>query len=90
MLTFYEADFVRFRHLKLLKVACCFRPDTYSSTGLWMVWGIGAYVYDYFHTSAMEERIHTLESVLTVHQFVIMFLSASLIVLISYIIFKKR
>ncbi|KAL6476398.1 hypothetical protein MHYP_G00148970 [Metynnis hypsauchen] len=57
---------------------------------VWMVWGIGAYVYDYFHTSAMEERIHTLESVLTVHQFVIMFLSASLIVLISYIVFKKR
>lgn len=55
-----------------------------------MIWGIGASVYDYFHTSAMEERIHTLENVLTIHQFLIVFLSASLVLLISYIVFKKK
>lgn len=57
---------------------------------VWMIWGIGASVYDYFHTSAMEERIHTLENVLTIHQFLIVFLSASLVLLISYIVFKKK
>ncbi|CAL9692751.1 unnamed protein product [Knipowitschia caucasica] len=38
---------------------------------VWAVWSIAAGVYDYFHTSAMEERIHTLENVLSIHQFVI-------------------
>ncbi|KAI5097605.1 hypothetical protein C0J45_12914 [Silurus meridionalis] len=57
---------------------------------VWMVWGIGASVYDYFHTSAMEERIHTLENILNIHQFVIVFLTASLVLLISYIVFKKK
>lgn len=57
---------------------------------VWMVWGIGASVYDYFHTSAMEERIHSLENALTIHQFFIVFLTASLVLLISYLIFKKK
>ncbi|TMS15405.1 Polycomb protein SUZ12 [Larimichthys crocea] len=29
---------------------------------VWALWSIGAGIYDYFHTSAMEERIHTLEN----------------------------
>ncbi|TWW70404.1 hypothetical protein D4764_18G0012100 [Takifugu flavidus] len=38
---------------------------------VWALWSIGAGIYDYFHTSAMEDRIHTLEKVLSIHQFVI-------------------
>ncbi|KAI9515269.1 hypothetical protein NQZ68_027011 [Dissostichus eleginoides] len=38
---------------------------------VWALWSIGAGIYDYFHTSAMEERIHTLENVLSIHQFLI-------------------
>ncbi|KAG7238956.1 hypothetical protein INR49_030506 [Caranx melampygus] len=50
---------------------------------VWALWSIGAGIYDYFHTSAMEERIHTLENVLSIHQFVIAALSAGLILLIT-------
>ncbi|KAF0033300.1 hypothetical protein F2P81_015590 [Scophthalmus maximus] len=49
---------------------------------VWALWSIGAGVYDYFHTSAMEERIDTLENALTIHQFVITGLSAGLILLL--------
>ncbi|KAA8585542.1 hypothetical protein FQN60_004236 [Etheostoma spectabile] len=57
---------------------------------VWAVWSIGAGVYDYFHTSAMEERIHTLENVLSIHQFVIAGLSAGLILLITYVLWRKH
>lgn len=57
---------------------------------IWAVWSIGAAVYDYFLTSAIEERILALESVLTIHQFVIGVLSAGLIILISYVFFRKH
>lgn len=55
----------------------------------WAVWSIGVSVYDYINTSAMEERIHALEHVITVHQRVISLLSAGLCALFTYIIFKK-
>lgn len=57
---------------------------------VWALWSIGAGVYDYFHTSAMEERIHTLENVLSIHQFVIAGLSAGLILLMTYILWRKH
>uniref|UniRef100_W5NML0 Uncharacterized protein n=1 Tax=Lepisosteus oculatus TaxID=7918 RepID=W5NML0_LEPOC len=57
---------------------------------VWAVWSIGASIYDYLHTSAMEERIHALESAVTVHQCVIMALSASLVLLVTYILLRKR
>ncbi|KAG8014880.1 hypothetical protein GBF38_003568 [Nibea albiflora] len=56
---------------------------------VWAVWSIGASIYDYIHTSAMEERIHTLEDVVTIHQCVIGLLSAGVVVLLTYIVFKK-
>ena len=31
---------------------------------VWAVWSIGASIYDYMNTSAMEERIHSLEDVI--------------------------
>ncbi|MFT7804113.1 hypothetical protein Z043-110814 [Arapaima gigas] len=52
--------------------------------------GIGASIYDYLHTSAMEERIHALENVITIHQCVIGVLSAGLVVLITYILLRKH
>lgn len=55
----------------------------------WAVWSIGVSIYDYIHTSAMEERIHALENVITIHQFVIGLLSAGVLVLFTYIFFKK-
>lgn len=57
---------------------------------VWALWSITAGVYDYFHTSAMEERIHTLENVLSIHQFVIAGLSAGLILLMTYILWRKH
>lgn len=56
---------------------------------VWAVWSIGVSIYDYIHTSAMEERIHALENVITIHQFVIGLLSAGVLVLFTYIFFKK-
>lgn len=55
----------------------------------WVVWSIGASVYDYIHTNAMEERIHALEDVITVHQCAIGLLSAGVLVLFTYILLKK-
>ncbi|RXN00752.1 hypothetical protein EOD39_8736 [Acipenser ruthenus] len=57
---------------------------------VWTVWSIGASIYDYIHTTAMEERIHQLETVITVHQFVIVALTAGLILLVSYIVLRKQ
>ncbi|RXM99943.1 Rab11 family-interacting protein 4A [Acipenser ruthenus] len=57
---------------------------------VWAVWSIGASIYDYIHTTAMEERIHQLETVITVHQFVIVALTAGLILLVSYIVLRKQ
>lgn len=56
---------------------------------VWAVWSIGASIYDYFHTSAMEERIHALEHVIGVHQCVIALLTAGILVLFTYILLKK-
>lgn len=56
---------------------------------VWAVWSIGASIYDYIHTSAMEERIHTLEKVTSIHQCAIGLLSAAILVLFSYIFVKK-
>jgi len=57
---------------------------------LWALWSIGAGVYDYFHTSAMEERIHALENVLSIHQFVIAGLSAGLVLLVTYVLWRRH
>lgn len=57
---------------------------------VWAVWSIGASVYDYIHTSAMEERIHTLETVITIHQCVIAALTAGVVVLFTYILLRKH
>ena len=57
---------------------------------VWAVWSIGASVYDYIHTSAMEERIHALENVITVHQCVIGLLSATLVLLFTYVLFRNH
>lgn len=56
---------------------------------VWAVWSIGASIYDYIHTTAMEERIHALENVITIHQCVIGLLSAGVLALFTYILFKK-
>ncbi|KAJ8251643.1 hypothetical protein GJAV_G00223580 [Gymnothorax javanicus] len=56
---------------------------------VWVVWSIGASVYDYFHTSAMEERIHSLESTITCHQCIIGLLTAGMALLFTYILLKK-
>ena len=45
-----------------------------------VVWSI----FDYFHTSAMEKRIYTLENALFIHQCVIAALVASLVLLIFW------
>lgn len=57
---------------------------------VWAVWSITAGIYDYFHTSAIEERIHSLENALSIHQFVIAGLSAGLLLLITYILCRKH
>lgn len=57
---------------------------------VWAVWSIGASIYDYIHTSAMEERIHTLESAVTVHERVIGLLTAALVALVTYILLRKH
>ena len=44
------------------------------------VWSI----YDYFHTSAKDERIYTLENSLSIHQCVIVTLVAGLVLLILW------
>ena len=56
---------------------------------VWAVWSIGASIYDYIHTNAMEERIHALENVITIHQCVIGLLSAGVLTLFTYILLKK-
>ncbi|KAK5865948.1 hypothetical protein PBY51_020178 [Eleginops maclovinus] len=56
---------------------------------VWGIWSIGASIYDYIHTNAMEERIHALENVITIHQCVIGLLSTGVLVLFTYILFKK-
>lgn len=56
---------------------------------LWAVWSIGASIYDYINTSAMEERIHDLENVITIHQCLIGLLSAGVLALFTYILLKK-
>lgn len=56
---------------------------------VWAVWSIVASIYDYIHTKAMEERIHALEHVITIHQCVIGLLSAGILVLFTYILMKK-
>lgn len=56
---------------------------------VWVVWSIGASIYDYIHTNAMEQRIHTLEKVITIHQCAIGLLSAGVLVLFTYILVKK-
>lgn len=57
---------------------------------VWAVWSIGASIYDYLNTSAMEERIHALENVITIHQCLIGALSAGLVMLITYILLRKH
>ncbi|GAA6075082.1 uncharacterized, partial [Tachysurus ichikawai] len=57
---------------------------------VWAVWSIGASIYDYINTSAMEERIHTLESAVTVHERVIGLLTAALVALVTYILLRKH
>lgn len=57
---------------------------------VWVVWSIGASIYDYIHTSAMEERIHTLESAVTVHERVIGLLTVVLVALVTYILLRKH
>lgn len=56
---------------------------------VWVVWSIGASIYDYINTNAMEQRIHALENVITIHQFAIGLLSAGVLVLFTYILVKK-
>ena len=56
---------------------------------VWVVWSIGASIYDYIHANAMEQRIRTLENVITVHQCAIGLLSAGIFVLLTYILLKK-
>lgn len=79
----------------VLPTSCSWAPLTDLTMPLvvdavWAVWSIAAGVYDYFHTSAMEERIHTLEQVLSIHQFVIAGLSAGLVLLMTYILWRKH
>lgn len=56
---------------------------------VWATWSIGASIYDYIHTSAMEERIIALENIISIHQCVIGLLSAGVLVLFTCILFKK-
>ncbi|KAF3852256.1 hypothetical protein F7725_005611 [Dissostichus mawsoni] len=56
---------------------------------VWGIWSIGASIYDYIHTNAMEERIHALEDIITIHQCVIGLLSTGVLVLFTYVFFKK-
>ncbi|CAL8310413.1 unnamed protein product [Arctogadus glacialis] len=56
----------------------------------WAVWSITAGVYDYFKTSAMEERIHALEELLSLHQLLIAGLSTGLGLLLGYVLLRKR
>lgn len=74
--------------LSLSRPVCLAMPLVVDA--VWALWSITAGVYDYFHTSAMEERIHTLEHVLSIHQFVIAGLSAGLILLMTYILWRKH
>ncbi|KAG7504121.1 pentraxin fusion protein-like [Solea senegalensis] len=73
--------------LQLSTIVCFTMPLVVDA--MWALWSIGAGIYDYFHTSAMEERIHTLENALTIHQFVITALSAGFILLMMYILWRK-
>ncbi|KAI1884092.1 hypothetical protein AGOR_G00222820 [Albula goreensis] len=57
---------------------------------VWVVWGIGASIYDYVHTNAMEERIHALENAITLHQSIIGLLTACLAILFTYIVLRRR
>ncbi|KAG5278962.1 hypothetical protein AALO_G00104640 [Alosa alosa] len=57
---------------------------------VWAVWSISVSIYDYIHTNAMEERIHTLESAITVHQCIIGMLSAGLLALVTYVLLRKH
>ncbi|KAJ8404217.1 hypothetical protein AAFF_G00339900 [Aldrovandia affinis] len=57
---------------------------------VWVVWSVGASIYDYFHTSAMEERIYALENAITFHQCIIGLLSAGLALLFTYILLRKH
>ena len=50
---------------------------------------MGASIYDYIHTNAMEQRIHTLENIIVFHQCAIGLLSAGVVVLFTYILCKK-
>lgn len=75
--------------VQLLSLPLCFTMPLVVDA-LWALWSIGAGIYDYFQTSAMEERIHTLENVLSIHQFVIAALSAGLILLMTYILWRKH
>ncbi|KAJ8001929.1 hypothetical protein DPEC_G00174510 [Dallia pectoralis] len=54
------------------------------------VWSIVVFVYEYIQTSAMEERIHALETVVTVHQCVIAALAAGVVVFFTYLLLRKR
>ncbi|CAL8289182.1 unnamed protein product [Boreogadus saida] len=84
---------------------CCARPLVVYSRSLsglsscamplvvdavWAVWSITAGVYDYFKTSAMEERIHALEELLSLHQLLIAGLSTGLGLLLGYVLLRKR
>ena len=55
----------------------------------WTVSSMGASIYDYIHTNAMEQRIHTLENIIVFHQCAIGLLSAGVVVLFTYILCKK-
>ncbi|CAL8275182.1 unnamed protein product [Lota lota] len=57
---------------------------------VWAVWSIMAGVYDYFQTSAMEERIHALENVLSIHQLLIAGLSTGLVLLLGYVLLRNH
>ncbi|KAF3845918.1 hypothetical protein F7725_002996, partial [Dissostichus mawsoni] len=75
---------------RALLIAAAEPPCLLQHAAVWALWSIGAGIYDYFHTSAMEERIHTLENVLSIHQFLIAGLSAGLLLLITYIFWRKH
>ncbi|KAJ8363508.1 hypothetical protein SKAU_G00123390 [Synaphobranchus kaupii] len=54
------------------------------------VWNMIAKIHDFLHPSDMEERIHALENVITIHQCVIGALSAGLVILFTYILLRKH
>lgn len=56
---------------------------------VWAVWSIGASIYDYIQTNAMEERIHALENVVSIQQCAMGLLSAGVLALFTYILFRK-